>query len=84
MRVIVHSPEPKRQPTGVGFENCETQLWKALENTGENKMPQGRHVVARKAERVIQPSERELRITAALAFELAERMKAALAILAMS
>src|ERR1041385_5659348 len=84
MRVIVHSPEPKRQPTGIGFENCETQLGKALENAGENKMPQRGHVVARKTERVIQPAQRELRITAALAFELAERMKAAVRIFARS
>ena len=48
------------------------------------KWPERRHIVAGKTQGVIQPAQRQLHIFSPLAFELAKRLKAALAILAMS
>ena len=58
MRVHVHSPEPERQPAGVGFEDREPELGKPFEDPGKNKVAHGRHVVAGKADGVIDAAQR--------------------------
>src|SRR4030095_6852121 len=60
VRVLVHAPQPKGQPSRVGFEHAEPERWETLQDTGENEMAHGVHVVTRKTQSMVQSPQREL------------------------
>src|SRR5215207_10504546 len=58
MRVHIHTAEPKGSPAGIRFQDCQPELGKALQNSGEDKLPKGRHVVVRKSHGMIESAKR--------------------------
>src|ERR1043166_4358996 len=75
MGVIVHAPEPERQPSGIGFQNRQPEFRKLLQNPGENEMAQSRHIVAGKSKRVVETPECKLNIFATLALQFSKWME---------